>query len=163
MTNPLEEFLAEFSPKEKTALSMDSVKNWGGQLGEGVTKGMGGMLAATAVAGVGVAAQKVYQAATKARDFRRMLDYNPDLQEHHERDPRMFNQMFTSLRSMNPNFSSDPIVSGSFMRRMVENPMTAGGILETTLSSRDKFNGPMGRSLEEGISAAKSPFVARKP
>ena len=159
MSNPLEEFLAEYAPQqEKTALSFGDA---GRHLGEGVSRGVGGMLAATAVGGIGFAASKIHEAATKARDFRNMLEYNPDLHEHHERDPRMFNQMFTSLRSMNPSFSKDPLVAGTYMRRMVENPMTAGGILTETISSRDKITSPFARSVEEGMSVAKSPFAKK--
>lgn len=164
MTNPLEEFLEEYVPtQEKTAISMADVSqhagDFAGSVGRGAALGAGSMIAGAAVAGVGMAAEKIYSAATKSRDFKRMLENNPDLQEHHERDPRMFNQMFTSLRSMNPNFSADPIVAGTYMRRMVENPLTAGGILTESLSTRDKFRSPLGGVVEQGVGAARSQFT----
>ena len=91
-------------------------------------------LVGAAGAGVGLGAMKLFQAATKARDFRQMLEYNPDLAQHHEADPKMFNQMYTSLRRMNPTYAADPIVAGTFMRQMAENPNHAGDMLTTALS-----------------------------
>lgn len=156
MTNPLEEFLEEYAPtQEKIAINMADVSQrageFAGNVGSGIAVGAGSMLAGAAVAGVGMAAQKIYAAATKSRDFKRMLEHNPDLQEHHDRDPRMFNQMFTSLRSMNPHFSADPLVAGTYMRRMVENPMHAGGILTESVGSRDSFRSPLSTVVEEGV------------
>ena len=158
MTNPLDEFLEDFGPKEKTAI------NWAGAqdmavrglsgVGKGLAQGAGAAAAAGAVGAVGLAASKIFGAATKARDFRQMLSYNPDLQEHHDRDPRMFNQMFSTLRTMNPQFSSDPIVAGSYMRRMSENPMTAGGIAVESVGHRDKLPSFGGRLTEIGMNAA---------
>jgi hypothetical protein len=98
-------------------------------------------------------------AATKQRDFRRMLSFNPDLQEHHERDPRMFNQMYSSLRTMNPGFAKDPLVAGTYMRRMSESPLTAGGVLTDAVGSRDKLPMLMQRATDKGMDAA-SGFMA---
>lgn len=158
MSNPLEDFLEDFGStptQEKTAFSFPSaLKSIPGRVGEGVLSGAGAALAGAMVAGVGVSAAKIYGAATKSRDFRRMMDHNPDLREHHERDPKTFNQMFSSLRTMNPSFSRDPIVSGTYMRRMTENPLTAGGILTETVSARDKFPSLTDQFANAGASAA---------
>ncbi len=156
MSNPLEDFLEEYGEKKA------SKEDYLGSLGSGILHGLGGMAAAGVVGGVGAAASKIYRAATKARDFRSMLDFNQDLQEHHERDPRLFNQMFTSLRTMNPTFSSDPLVAGTYMRRMLESPSTAGGILTEAVGTREKFHGPFSQAVDAGMSAARSPF-GKKP
>lgn len=155
--NPFEEFLEEYvpEPQEKTAL------NWG-QMADtaGTAAVSGGTMALMGVGltGVGLAASKIYGAATKARDFRNMMEYNPDLQEHHQRDPRMFNQMFTSLRNMNPAYSKDPLVAGTYMRQMSDNPLTAGGKLTEAVGSRDKFRSPFDPAIEAGMGTARGHF-----
>jgi hypothetical protein len=117
------------------------------RLAGGVGEGIGGTLKGVAgAAAVGLAAlgvQKLYDAATKTRDFKSMLDQNPDLVERHSENPQMFNQMFSTLRTFNPAFSKDPIVAGSYMRQMVEDPMTAGGKVVDTLNFRDKMRNPI--------------------
>ena len=123
-----------------------------------------GAAAATATLGAGsMAAQKIWDAATKARDFRQMMAHNADLHEHHQRDPRTFNQLYTSLRTMNPTFAKDPIVAGTYMRQMVETPLNAGGILAQTIGTRDKFPSVLGRAADEGIGASRSYFSRQNP
>ena len=156
MSNPLNEFLEEYGQPEKTAFDWGRAASGAGNAaisGAAVT----GMSAV--IGGGAVAATKIFNAATKARDFRNMMQYNPDLQEHHDRDPRMFNQMFTSLRSMNPAYSKDPLIAGTYMRQMVDSPMTAGGKLTETLGTRDKFPSTLGRAAEEGMGTAKGTFI----
>jgi hypothetical protein len=157
VSNPFEEFLEEYGPQEKQAAGVN-FSNVAGHFGKSMLGGVGTAVAAGVIGGTGLAATKIYGAATKARDFKSMMSFNPDLQEHHERDPRMFNQMFTSLRTMNPGFSKDPLVAGTYMRRMVENPSTSGGILTESAGSRDKFHGPFDKAIEEGMSGARSSF-----
>lgn len=157
MTNPIEEFFEEYGEKNAAGEGFRApvMKALHG-MGSGALQGAGVMGAATAVGAAGLAVSKIYAAATKSRDFRNMLSYNPDLQEHHDRDPRMFNQMFTSLRTMNPGFSADPIVAGSYMRRMTENPLNAGGIAVESVSSRDKMPSMFGGAVERGMGAVGS-------
>lgn len=165
--NPVEEYLTE---KSAAQVSMP----WGGgsfiqnlrrgltgggaaSLGEDVGKGLrtGGlaMAGALGVAGAGLAIQKVYDAATKARDFRTMLENNPDLAEKHKESPRLFNQMFSTLRTFNPAFSRDPVVAGSYMRQMVDDPMHAGTAVVEALGHRDKMKNPfVDRVLRVGSS-----------
>jgi hypothetical protein len=116
----------------------------GALLGAGASAAVG-----IGVAGAGLAAQKIYDAATKGRDFRRLLEVNPDLADHHAEDPRAFNQLFSSLRTFNPAFSRDPLVAGSYMRRMLDSPMMAGGVLTDALAMRDRVPHPMGESFHE--------------
>lgn len=95
-----------------------------------------GAMAATGAgmaAGAGVAIQRLNSAATKRRDFREMMDLNPDLSDAQEGNPKFFNASYNSLRRLNPAFGKDPVVSGSIMRRMMENPAGAGTILTGTL------------------------------
>jgi len=93
--------------------------------GVGSALAVGGALATTTAA---AGASKLYNAATKSRDFKKMLDHNPDLAESHKENPKQFNQMFSTLRMFNPAFSRDPIVAGTYMRQMTQNPLTAGSL-----------------------------------
>lgn len=122
--NPLTDFLDEYGTTKEADFSMEKKR-----FGQAVAGGLAAAGAGTLVAGVGAAASKAYDALTKGRDFKQMLSHNPDLQEHHDRDPKMFNQMYTSLRGINPQFGKDPLVAGTFMRRMVDAGGNPGGIL----------------------------------
>ena len=97
-----------------------------------------------AVAGGAVlaaAARKAYMAATKSLHHKQMLEVNPDLAEHQQADPKMFNQHYSSLRNMNPHFAQDPVVAGAYMRRMSEFPHNAGPILVESLKEAPKPGG----------------------
>lgn len=116
---------------------------------------------AATVAGIGYAAREAYNALTKKRDFNNMLSANPDLKEMHSQDPKQFNLMFTSLRNMNPTFSKDPIVAGTFMRRMVDSPMTAGGVAVEAL--RAEVPSPVSNVFFQGAhSGAQQAFSKRE-
>lgn len=157
--NPFEEF-----KKEKIAWTQQPLPGFGkavrsgmsgvpGRIGESLVNGMTGAVAAAGVAGIGLAASKIVDALTKKRDFNQMLESNPDLIEHHQANPKQFNQMFSTLRMMNPQFSADPIVAGTYMRRMAENPLTAGGVAVEALGHRDASKSPIGESF---MGAAKT-------
>jgi len=90
-------------------------------------------------AGLGSAVSGIFDAATKGHDFRQMMSANEDLHAHHEQDPKKFNLMFSTLRNVNPQFSKDPLVAGSFMRRMIESPMGIGGIAGEALKHRGDY------------------------
>lgn len=79
------------------------------------------------------AVQDAYHAITKKRDFRNMLEENPDLKEHP--NPRAVQMGFTSLRTFAPKFSQDPLVAGSYVRRMAENPVGMAGIVNEAMGS----------------------------
>jgi hypothetical protein len=107
--------------------------------------GAAGLGAAGAgVAAVSFGAQKLYDAITKRRDFRLMLEHNPDLHEHLERDPKFFNQAYSSLRSVNPQFSKEPLIAGNYMRQMMDAPMSAGGKIELALQGAHQGHGAGG-------------------
>jgi hypothetical protein len=113
--NPVEEFLLE-----KRALNLSGAlqkaapvaRRVGETAGNAALAGAG----AAAFAGLTGAAGKLYMAATKSRDFKNMLEANPDLHEHLEQDPAGFNRLFTSLRTFAPDFTQDPLVAGTYMR-----------------------------------------------
>jgi hypothetical protein len=125
--------------KMKTADVAEQSIGFAGHLGRSLAAGAGAGVAGAAIAGAGVAASKIYDAMTKVRDFRGMLgsSFNADLTPMYRQRPREFNEAFSSLRSMNPAFSKDPMVAGNYMRRiMVMRPEDAGGALLESLSHR---------------------------
>lgn len=118
-----------------------------------------GMLAVQSlgVAGAGAlieSARKTYMAATKNQHFKKMLEVNPDLGEAQQQDPKMFNQYYNSLRSLNPQFAADPVVAGSFMRKMTEFPTNAGNILVDSLQKRPADGGL--KDFSTGLNIARS-------
>lgn len=154
MTNPLEDFLAMKKEATPPAPGMGPLlKNT--IMAAGATAGV-----SAGVSGMGVAASKIYDALTKKRDFNQMLELNPDLQEHHTADPKKFNQMFTTLRSMNSSFSKDPLVAGTYMRRMVESPLSAGGIAVETIGHQRFAPAPMSEAFHRGAGAGAEKAVA---
>jgi len=116
MSNPIDEFLE----LKKTAGFVDMAGRLGRNAGKNVM--IGGAMAAggVGIAGVTAAAGKMFNAITKKRDFDNMLEANPHLQVALERDPEGFNNMFTSIRSMAPEFTRDPMVAGAFMNEAME-------------------------------------------
>lgn len=153
--NPVEEFFAEYG-REKRAFGMSN--RFGGAFGSALAQGAGATLAATAVAGASVAASKLWGAATKQRNFRSMMEANPDLQEYHDRDPKSFNNMFSSLTRFNGEFASDPVVAGTYMRRMAENPLSAGGIISEGINMGDKLPKPFEDAARFGTQEAARGF-----
>lgn len=158
--NPFEKFMQEKRAGFGDAVRQ-GVKNVPGAMGNALVQGATTAVAGAAVAGVGLAANKIYDAMTKRRDFNRLLETNPDIAQHHQENPKMVNMMFTSLRSMNPSFSSDPLVAGNYMRRMVDSPSSAGALAVEALGHRDATQSPMGdafqRGAMEGVKGMKLP------
>jgi hypothetical protein len=127
-----------------------SPKNLGGAAGGALaTAG-----AAGAVGLVGLAAQKLVDAATKAHDFRSMLAFDANLAAKHEEDPRLVNQMFSTLRTFNPSFTKDPAVASSLVARMVDSPGGVSGMMGEVLPLRDKMRGQIGPAMMQGALGA---------
>ena len=125
----------------------------GGEFSHALTTGVAGALATAGIAGATVAASKIYDAVTKNRDFRGMLQspFNADLQSHYESKPKEFNAAFSSLRTLNPEFSKDPMVAGTYMRRMMTyDPGSAGGLIVESLQHRKNFESPVQEAAISG-------------
>ncbi len=121
-------------------------------IGGSMIQGAGTAAAAAGIAGVGLAANNVYNAVTKARDFKSMLasPFNEDLKDHYLQDPRRFNAAFTSIRSMTPEFSKDPIIAGNYMRQMMTGgDMSAGGTLVGALREQPKDTSPIHKMVAD--------------
>jgi hypothetical protein len=176
MGNPLEEFLEDYGV-EKKAFSWGET---GGTFGDALLKGVAAAGTSALIGGGVMAVGAIHGAATKNRDFRSMMEYNADLTDKHKQDPKMFNQMYTSLRNANPAFAKDPLIAGTYMRKMLDYPTTAGGFLAevsgavpsghggfsedvsragreaATSHVRDAIDLPFGKKPEEQVSRMKS-------
>jgi hypothetical protein len=129
MTNPAEKFLVE-----KRAFGLGGAANAAKSVGRAVKPfgqaagmAMAGGVGAAGFAGLVGAAGKLFTAATKSRDFRAMLEANPDLKEHQKMDPGGFNRMYSSLHTMAPEFAKEPMVAGYYMRQGMEAPLEGRG------------------------------------
>jgi len=60
----------------------------------------------------------VRRGLTKSRNYKRMISASPEL---HEMDPHKVRAAFDTLHRFNPEFSGDPLVASSFVRRNVLN------------------------------------------
>jgi len=135
MSNPLDEYLA----MKKEAGFMDllgaGARKGVASLGEKAVVGGGlagmGMLAAGGAVVVG----KIRESIGKKNDFKQMMQIDPELKGIQSERPAFFNQAYSSLRRMNPQFGSDPIVAGSYMRKMMANPDAAGLTLAQTVKA----------------------------
>lgn len=117
--------------------------NLGMAAGRGAVNAGFAAAGAGAVAGAAMGAQKLYDAATKARDFRAMLEADGRLAQLHQENPRLVNQMFSTLRSFNPSFTRDPIVASHYVFQMAETPTHAGSVAVSSLDYRDKAKNPL--------------------
>ena len=128
--NPAEDFLEDYGSKEAAFGQQAAAFGQAGAkaFGAAALQGVAAAGASALVAGTVMGAQHVYQALTRERDFKKMMEANEDLHVMHQSDPRKFNLAFNSLRSMNADFAKDPFVAGSYMRAAAENP-TGGSML----------------------------------
>ncbi len=121
-------FLQNVYQGAKSALQPGEI---GKQLLTGGLSALGGAAALAAVPAV----KKVYESIERGRDFRQMMQTYPDLDQLRQDKPEFFMQAYNSLRKMNPAFGRDPIIAGSFMRKMVMSPETAGQTLAATMKA----------------------------
>ena len=157
--NPVEKFLMQ---KQAGGFG-DAIGQVGKALPGAVAMGVAGGGLAAGATGMAYGAQTLYDAITKRRDFRSMLEYNPDLHAELEKNPKFFNQAFTSLRNINPQFSKDPLIAGNYLRQMMDGPMGAGGKLEAAVGMGREQKHPVldafSRGAQEG---AKGGFKEKK-
>lgn len=89
---------------------------------------------AAAVAGTAALANKLYDAATKTRDFKAMLEWDANLADRHANDPhdaRHINMAFSTVRRINPEASRDPLLASAFVNHMLStSPQTMTGAAE---------------------------------
>lgn len=149
MTNPLDDYLGQ----EKRAFLGQSMRTFGQSFAPAVAQGAAGALAAASIAGSVVGAKALYNAATANRDMRAMMAANPELKSVQKEDPKRFNLLYSSLRNMNPQYSKDPIVAGSFMKRMADPYADPGGFLVEALQGTRNADTTMMDAIRGGAQA----------
>lgn len=138
-----------------------------GRLAKTVGKGLavGGALAASSagVAALGAAAEKIYNAITKKRDFDNMLEANPHLRAYQEATPEEFTRMFSALRTMNPDFTKDPLVAGAYMAKAMEQPVETRGFtaVDALRLRQPKRPGPFTETALSGFARGLGAFQGR--
>jgi hypothetical protein len=148
----------DFLAARKEASARKVMQNFATGVGNATMAGVGGAIASAAVTGVAMGAQKAYQALTRERDMRNMLEANAELAEHHQSNPKGFNLAYNSLRAMNPEFAADPVIAGAYMRKAMENPGVAGGIFgELGLQSKRTPNRFMDSIQSNAASSFRMP------
>lgn len=163
--NPVEEFLLEKKALNLGAFAQKAgpaARRMGEVAGNAALTGAG----AAAFAGLTGAAGKLYLAATKTRDFHSMMEANPDLHELHQQDPAGFNRMYTSLRTFAPEFTQEPVVAGTLMRRaMVGTEEDRGDIAIKAMRERPANRPGPARDAAMGgfMSGLKAPGGEKKP
>lgn len=122
-------------------------------------------LGAGAIAAVGGGVHMIYDAVTKARDFKNMLAENEDVAQMHAENPRAVNRMFSSLRTFAPEFTADPMVAGAYVRQMVDSPNGAPGFISGAIDSRRKLlgNKPSPHGFGEAMLAGASKGAPSNP
>lgn len=108
----------------------------GGAGGRNLAGAMLTMGTGVAMAAAVPAANKIIQAVTKRRDYRQMMEHNPDLGEYKEMNPKLFRQAYDSLRQANPSYGRDPLIAGAHMRKIMDNPEVAGLTLAEAMGER---------------------------
>ncbi len=178
--NPVEEYLQEKTAGPFSGLGSGFRQGFVGQgasvlgkdIGSAVRSGLLGGVGSLAVGALGMGAQRLYDAATKANDFRAMLEANPHLVPKQQEDPKRFNQIFTTLRTFNPGFSKDPLVAGSMVEHMLDNQTGISGLMGEALKSRDSLRNPLfdqvprailesGKKQDEKKGPRRAVFTAR--
>ncbi len=154
--NPLDEYLME-----KDAINFGAMARQAGQAAKGagvgdVAKGVATSVGAMALMGAAVpAVQKIWSAVTRRGDFKDMMSTNPDLRDVQQEDPRFFNSAYNSLRKINPTFGSDPIIAGSYMRKMMANKDAAGLTLAQSVKTPEAGPPRMPFNVELGYAPSR--------
>lgn len=165
--NPAEDFL-----KEKKAFGLGALTGAAKATGRAMSPaarafGTAAATGAGAAAFMGLAggAHKLYAAATKTRDFRAMLEANPDLHQHQKADPAGFNRMYSSLRTLAPEFAAEPMVAGYYMRQGMEGLMEGrGGVAVQAMNAkRPMQTGPMTDAAMQGYMRGVNPKGPESP
>lgn len=97
----------------------------GQQMQTGAAVAAGGAM----LTGVGLAAKKINDAINKRREFKAMMDIDPEMTALRDSDTPFFHAAYTSLRTVNPTFGRDPLTASALMRNMMANKDIAGQVL----------------------------------
>lgn len=114
-----DEIVAELEGIMKKAnAATDAASGAWGALPKPVKWGLGAMAAGVALNLGGDMAEAVKRGLTKGRDYKNMLEANPDLRGN-SKSP-FVKRHFNTLHRFNPEYAGDPYVAGSYVRQNME-------------------------------------------
>lgn len=99
-------------------------------------------------------AGSAWNAITKGRDFRSMLENDEDLQQRHAQNPKSVNNAFSMVRRFNPEFSKDPLVAAGFVRNILEHqdqPFLAAQALVQNRPQPSTFERTLPTFIQKGL------------
>jgi len=102
--------------RDEITLELDGIvkkAGFGSTLGKGALAATGAIAAGVAYSLAGDMYDSLRRGITKTHHYKKMLAENPDLRERPAKDVQ---KVFSTLHRFNPEFSADPMVSGSFVR-----------------------------------------------
>ena len=101
------------------------------------------------LAGAAYGVHKLHDAVTYHSDFNQMMDANPYLQEHRERDPKYFNTAFQSARAAAPSMMKNPLIAGNLMHSMLSSSdrSGAGGVLAQAIQNETNLRRDRGMAM----------------
>lgn len=110
-----DEITEELAGLMKLAFQMPG---WASQAGKAISMGAAGVGGAVAAGIAYSLAGDMYEAAkrgiTKSRDYRNMLDNNPDLKQMPAKNVQ---KAFSVLHKLNPEFAAEPTIAGAWVKR----------------------------------------------
>lgn len=151
--------------------ALQALQGLGGSVGTSAVHALGGALGLGAVTGIGMAASGIIDAATKSRDYKEMLKMNPNVQAFHDENPHLSNTFFSSMRSINPEFSKNPMIAGHLMGNMIDSHQSGNGagqvlmsLMDTTskMKMTDPLHEALGVGASEGLKASLKAQVAEQ-
>lgn len=129
------EFAAELAEDISTITNVTLEKTAG--LGDAALKAALGAGAAVGVGVAGAVAGDLYDAAkrglTKGNNLKRILVNNPELQRG---DRKALVRSFNTLHRYAPEFTSDPMLGGQILNRMIELPNDQLALVKDLITSR---------------------------
>jgi hypothetical protein len=101
------------------------------------------------IAGAAYGVHKLHDAVTYHSDFNKMMDSNPYLQEHRDRDPKYFNTAFSSARQAAPTMMKNPLIAGNLMQTMMTSSdrSGAGGVLAQAIQNETNMRRDRGMAV----------------
>jgi len=149
-TDAIDAFL-EVSGLDKTASALDTAKQLGhdavGAMRAGVIGGVGAAAAAGILSAGATSASALYDAATKHRDYKNMMQAFPDLQH---RNPDDVQRAFTTVRSFAPKITKDPMTAGAAVNALLLDPQAAHGFVGGLTDIERKIQSPVHEMLMQG-------------
>ena len=127
---------------------MGALKAVGGAMGKTMPYVGMGLVASVAASLAGDLYDAAHRGLTKSRNFKAMLEANPDLRKA---DPVAIQAHFNTLHRFNPEFSKDPNVAATYVRSQAQFPEGDIGSVQNLVSSRKAIRDARGMRPVGGI------------